>query len=316
MPADHPRVSVVMPVRNGRAYIHEAIASVLEQSFTELELIVVDDGSDDFDYRSLEALDARVRVLRLEGRGVSAARNAGLALARGELLSFLDADDVWCPGKLEAQVRYLDARPEVGMVFGRYLRWHANAQGEFPPAAALVQDCHSLQRADPQRSGWLYGRLLTGLLVGMNTAMLRRGVLEQIGGFRTDLRLGEDHELWLRVSRVCQMHSLDGMVALYRVHPGSATQQPQPPTTNVDAMLLEISRARWGLKGPWDSGISLQQFQRRLAALQFQHGYAHYWRGDARLAARAFGSALRHGHRPLRSAAYALLSWTRSALRR
>lgn len=95
-----PIVSVVIPVRNCRDYIDESVASVLSQSYRNFELLVIDDGSDDDDYTRLLELDPRVRVARLAGNGVSKARNVGMAMARGKYVAFLDADDVWFPGKL------------------------------------------------------------------------------------------------------------------------------------------------------------------------------------------------------------------------
>lgn len=302
-----PTVSVIIPVRNGKDYIHEALRSVLDQSLGDLEIVVVDDGSTDFDYTSLQAMDPRVRVIRLEGRGVSFARNTGMAMARGRLLAFLDADDVWCPGKLAAQVAYFDRHPQVGMVFGRYRRWYADAAGRFPAADTLTTECHGVDQAEPERSGWLYARLLDGLLVGMNTAVVRRSVYEQIGGFRDDMRLGEDHDFWIRTSRVSEMHSLDAVVALYRIHGDSATQK-RLPEQNVNVTLLNMAKARWGLHGPGGSGLPIAVFRRRMAALHFSHGYVHYWRGDPRIARSEFMLSMTMGHRRLRALAYVLLS--------
>jgi glycosyltransferase involved in cell wall biosynthesis len=127
----NPRVSVVIPVRNGKDYLQEALDSVLQQSFTDLELLLIDDGSTDDDYDRYALQDERIRVIHLTGTGVSRARNAGMAQSRGELIAFLDADDVWFPGKLQAQVRYFDAHPDVGVVFGKLISWQAQPNGGF-----------------------------------------------------------------------------------------------------------------------------------------------------------------------------------------
>ena len=171
-----PRVSVVIPVRNGKDYLQEALDSVLQQSFTDLELLLINDGSTDDDYDRYALQDERIRVIHLTGTGVSRARNVGMAQSRGELIAFLDADDVWFPGKLEAQVRYFDAHPDVGVVFGKFIRWPALPGGGFAPANSLIQDVAPLTKTEEERSGWLYTRLLDGLLVGMNTAVVRRSV--------------------------------------------------------------------------------------------------------------------------------------------
>lgn len=301
-----PCVSCVMPVRNGRAFIQEAVDSILSQDFRDLELLVVDDGSSDWDYRELEQQDSRVRVLRLEGSGVSVARNTGIAAARGRLIAFLDADDYWFPGKLGAQVRYFDSHPEAGVVFGAFLRWHPDAAGHFVAPATLAHDCSLTTTADPERSGWLYSRLLQGLLVGMNTAVVRREVLEHIGGFDTARRLGEDYDLWLRASQVTELHALADTVALYRIHAASAMHRPEE--RNSLAELLVSAKQRWGLGNAQGPSLKVAEFESRLGQVHFDHGYTHFWHGSARVARREFGAAFRAGFRRPRSAVYVALA--------
>lgn len=301
-----PTVSVIMPVRNGREFISEALMSVLDQSFAELEALIVDDGSDDFDYKTLESLDKRVRVFRLDGQGVSTARNLGMSVARGKYLAFLDADDVWFPGKLAAQIRYFESHPEVGCVFGGFTKWYPNDAGAFPPAASLMEDCQNLVECEPERSGWLYTRLLTGLLVGMNTAVIRREVFDLLGGFDESMRIGEDYFFWLKVSRVYKMHALSGRVALYRIHPSSAMSRLD--SENHQARLLEIAAARWGLRNPDGTQLPREVFEQRLAESQFTHAYNHFWHGSTSVARHSFAKAMLGGTLPLRSAAYIALS--------
>lgn len=304
-----PRVSVIMPVRNGKDYLQEALDSVLQQSFADLELLLVNDGSTDDDYDRYALQDGRIRVMHLTGLGVSRARNVGMAHARGELIAFLDADDIWFPGKLRAQVDYFEQNPDVGIVFGQFIRWPALPEGGFAPAASLMQDASQFTRMDPERSGWLYTRLLDGLLVGMNTAVVRRSVYEAIGGFNEAMRQGEDYDFWLKASRVAEMHSLDGPVALYRIHGASAMHRLSPESHLVN--LLQAASMRWGLKTLSDQSLAPRAFQERLARVYFDHGYAHYWRGDRTIARAAFWHALRSGHRPLRCLAYIYLSYWR-----
>ncbi|MBI5860826.1 MAG: glycosyltransferase [Rhodocyclales bacterium] len=307
-----PVVSVIIPVRNGREFIHEALASVCTQSFSDLEILVIDDGSDDFDYQTLTQLDSRIQVHRLEGSGVSTARNTGMKLARGQFFAFLDADDVWFPGKLVAQIRYFEGHPEVGCVFGGFIKWTRAADGGFPDATSLVQDCSALTRCEAERSGWLYTRLLDGLLVGMNTAVIRREVFEKLGGFDASMRIGEDYLFWLKVSRIYPMHALDGPVALYRIHEASAMRRLDPENHLTD--LLKIAVGRWGLTNPDGTGLPRDEFEKRLAESEFTHGYNHFWEGSPTVARRAFLRALKGGILPLRSAAYIALTPFRQAL--
>lgn len=301
-----PQVTVVIPVRNCMQFVGEAIASVLNQSHRDLELLLVDDGSTDGDYRQFETRDARLRVIRLEGLGVSRARNTGMRQARGAIIAFLDADDVWFPGKLEAQVRYLRTHPDVGVVFGGFIRWRADEAGQFTPASELMSDCSGMQSNEALRSGWLYTRLLNGLLVGMNTAVIRREVYEAIGGFNEAMRQGEDYDFWLKASRLYEMHALDGNVALYRIHPSSAMHRVSEE--NHLALLLTAAQLRWGLSNPDGQLLDPGEFKRRLGRVYFDHGYEHYWKGSRKTSVHAFRKALGLGYMKLRSAAYIALS--------
>lgn len=299
-----PCVSVVMPVRNGRAFIQEAVDSVISQDFRDLELIVVDDGSSDWDYRLLEKQDSRILVIRLEGSGVSYARNAAIKIARGRYIAFIDADDFWFPGKLGAQVRYLEHHPDAGVVFGAFLRWLPDSAGNFAPGISLAHDCSQITVADAQRSGWIYHRLLKGLLVGMNTAIVRREILDQIGGFDTTRRLGEDYGLWLRAAQITQFHALVGTVALYRIHTQSAMHRPDEHN-NLAEILIDAAE-RWGLGNANGEALQPKEFEQRLGELHFDHGYTHYWHGSAKVARREFSQAFYRGFRRTRSAIYVL----------
>lgn len=299
-------VSVVIPVRNGREYIAEALQSVLNQTYTNLEIIVIDDGSDDFDYMTLQSLDSRIRVICLSGHGVSCARNIGMAASSGRYIAFLDADDVWFPGKLMAQIRYFEEHPEVGCVFGSFIKWCADNHGGFPPANSLWQDCSQVTACDQERSGWLYTRLLSGLLVGMNTAVIRREVFDLLGGFDESMRIGEDYLFWLKISRIFEMHALDAPVALYRIHSSSAMNRLDDD--NHQARLLTTAFKRWGLANPDGTSLSIKSFRHRLALTEFAHGYNHYWHDSPETAMRAFKKSAAGGTLPARSIIYWLLS--------
>ncbi|MDY7544676.1 glycosyltransferase [Glaciimonas sp. CA11.2] len=305
-----PSVSVIIPVRNGKDYIQEAIDSVTCQVWGDVEILVIDDGSDDFAYETLCDQDPRIRVIRLDGQGVSSARNAGMKLAKGKYFAFLDADDIWFPGKLAAQINHFERHPEVGVVFGEFIRWQCDQSGVFTPAETLSSNCSTLRGIDPVRSGWLYTRLLGGLLVGMNTAVIRQDIYRQIGGFNETMRIGEDYEFWLRASQVAEMHSLAGPVALYRIHSASAMGRLVPD--NHLASLLETARARWGLSNPDGSQLSKREFNLRVAMTHFSHGYSHYWRGDPDIARTSFLKAFTGGAHRTKSLVYCALAGFKS----
>ena len=186
MRSSTPLVSVVIPTYNRASLVREAVASVLAQSYRPLELIVVDDGSTDATGDSL-ALRPEVRVLRQPHTGMPGqARNAGVRLARGEYLAFLDSDDLWLPHKLERQVA---AATAAGGAI-----WHARER--WVRSGRVLSQRSQRHR----RSGDLFADSLRKCVIGPSTALLRRAVFEQAGGFREDLEIAEDYELWLRLT--------------------------------------------------------------------------------------------------------------------
>ena len=309
-----PLVSVIIPVRNGKDYIQEALDSVFAQDYAAVEILVIDDGSTDFEYATLGLQDRRIHVIRLEGRGVSHARNTGMRLANGDYFAFLDADDVWFPGKLKAQIGYFERHPQVGLVFGGFIRWPGDSVGKFVPASELWSDCSHLRDAEPARSGWLYTRLLQGLLVGMNTAVIRKSIQRSVGEFNESMRIGEDYDFWLRTAQVTEMHALAGPVALYRIHSSSAMHRLD--ADNHLARLLDSAHARWGLRNPDGTSLSAREFKQRLARTHFSHGYAHYWGGDPAVACQSFAKSFMGGSRRTRSLVYCGLSALKSGQRR
>lgn len=302
--AEHPLVSVIMPAYNARPYIAEAIRSVMDQDYPNIELIVVDDGSVDGSADYAESLGARLRVIRQANAGVAAARNKGLAEAKGELIAFLDADDVWLPAKISAQVEYLRQHPETAVVYGIFLRWHAKADGSFDaPPAPVVKDPHKVLVA--RHSGWIYTELLFDNIVHVITAMIRREVVEKLGGFDESLPTGEDYDFWLRMSRHFRADKLNRVLAYYRVHASSITKVPR--AANNEYEVLKRILDQHGLVGPDGSAVEEGRMKDRLTQLCFSHGYFHFWSGDPRFASKAFGEALRYsGFNPKRSIYFVL----------
>ena len=204
-----PLVSAVIPVYNGERYLAEAIESVLAQDYRPVELVVVDDGSTDGSGDIARSYPL-VRYIRQSHQGVSAARNAGIAAARGEFIAFLDADDVWTPDKLTVQMGYLLAHPDVGFAFARQ-RFLCEQGIEAPP--------------------WFRQDLLAQDHVGFmpSTLVARKAVFERAGGFDTALRRGEDTE-WLLRARDCgvQMGIVQETLLLRRVHSGNVSLMKPP----------------------------------------------------------------------------------------
>ena len=215
-----PKVSVIIPTYNRRDLVLNAVRSVLAQTLTVDEIIVVDDGSEDGTAAALQLhFGSRVVYIRQDNAGVAAARNRGLAIARGEYLSLLDSDDEWLPEKTSRQVQWLDAHPGFGMVLCDVIR--VTKEGEivdvFRRREFIPEDGHVLR--------WV----LRNPALAPVSAMFRREVLANVGGFNTELQTAEDIEFHLRVARkwpigvvseslVRAMRGHDGLSALAKTY--------------------------------------------------------------------------------------------------
>ena len=179
-----PAVSVVIPTYNRRKRVRQAVASVLAQTFQDLEVIVIDDGSEDGTGEDLAGLDGRVRYRWQANRGVAAARNHGIRLARAPVVAFLDADNRWLPDHLEVLVALLDGHPDARL---------ASTSPEFTVSGdERPQDARLI---DPMPAELLSNR--TGYVSGV---AVRRDALIEVEGFDERLEVGEDDDLWLRLA--------------------------------------------------------------------------------------------------------------------
>lgn len=192
-----PLVSVVLPTRNRAELLRRSLGSVLAQTHRDFELIVVDDASDDGTPALLAALsDPRVRVLRRErNAGAAAARNAGIALARGELLAFQDDDDIWLRHKLETQVRALAASPDAALCLAGHVRMT-------PVQTIYIGGERFMSQLDFSRGNWIGGPNYS--LIATPGWLVRRSVLERVGTFDERLRSWDDWELGLRITQVAR----------------------------------------------------------------------------------------------------------------
>ena len=292
-----PAISVIVPCYNAAAFVPATLRSVLAQQGFELQIIVVDDGSTDGSPERVAREFPSVTVVRQANAGVAAARNTGLAHAKHDWVAFIDADDLWMPGKLQAQWAFLASQPEAGMAYTAWKVWTSN---EPEPAAdwlaQLAQQAgDSAQWQGP--SGWLYPELLVDCVVWTSSVLVRRELLSQAGGFDESLRIGEDWDLWLRLSRLTAMLRVPRPLALYRMHPDSITKAP--PDTNYKHLVVMRALQRWGTAGPDGRHARLadvRSSQARtwvdLAGARMQAGAVAHAREDAVMAVRTQPLAL------------------------
>jgi glycosyltransferase involved in cell wall biosynthesis len=184
-----PLVSVIIPTYNRAALVHEAIASVLAQDYSRLQVIVVDDGSEDETPAVVRAFGAAVVCVRQTHAGVSAARNRGVAATQGELIAFLDSDDVWQPGKVAAQVALFQQQPQVQACYTDEI-WIRRGVRVNP------------RRIHHKHAGWIFLQSLALCIISPSSIMLRRELWERLGGFDERLPACEDYDLWLRLTAI------------------------------------------------------------------------------------------------------------------
>jgi glycosyltransferase involved in cell wall biosynthesis len=212
-----PRVSVVVPVFNGASYLSDAISSVLSQTVREIEVIVVDDGSTDTsaDVIAGHALrDRRIVEIRQENRGLPAARNAGVQLARADLVAFLDADDVWLPEKLARQLAHLEANSACQACF-TYAEEVDNSLRLITPWSALEAK-YGLALVRPEHLVE-HGNLVVGS--GSSVLALTRSVHE-VGGFDERMVAAEDLDLWYRLALRAPVQAVPEVLVRIRRSPG------------------------------------------------------------------------------------------------
>jgi glycosyltransferase involved in cell wall biosynthesis len=186
-----PTVSIVMPAYNVAPYIGAAIDSALAQTFTDFELIVVDDGSKDETAEIVTSMareDARVRLVQQSNRGLAGARNTALRAARGELLALLDSDDMWEPEFLAAQLAILEARPDVDIVTGN--GWYLDG-----PRHGQLARPYPDPRPDPVLASIIGDEWSVFIM-----SVFRRRVYTGIGPFDETMRSNEDYDFWLRAA--------------------------------------------------------------------------------------------------------------------
>lgn len=210
---NEPLVSVVIATYNMGQYLPEAVDSVLAQSWRNLEVIVVDDGSkDDTESRMAQFNgNGRVRYIKTENRGQPKAKNLGLKEAKGDYIAFCDADDIWHPQKLKVQLPHF-SDPDVGVVYSEvsYIDQHGERVDKPQP-----YDRHS---------GKVTSYLIIKNFIPFGTAVIRRACLEKSGHFDEDLPMGIDWDLWLRYSVDWKFHYAPEKTYIYRIWSGQMSK--------------------------------------------------------------------------------------------
>jgi GT2 family glycosyltransferase len=250
-----PHVSVIIPAYNAEAFIDDTVRSALDQTYRDLEVIVVDDGSTDGTLEKLRTYGSRIRVHRQANGGVARARNSGVTLATGSWIAFLDADDLWLPHKIERQLAFDD----VPMSFTD--RLNIGVLGDLPEVQSACT---------PMRGGDVFVPLLRENFITSTSVMIRRELFAQLGGFYTGLNGTEDWDLWIRVAEQQPIGFVNEPLVQYRHHAGGISRnyaRMSRERTEVIARALSLPRGRalsWALRrqiwaetwrtNGWDAG--------------------------------------------------------------
>ena len=290
-----PTITIIMPCHNAAAHLPDSVGSVLAQTFADWELIAIDDGSSDGTLAWLQAQpDKRIRPLMQSNQGVSAARNAGLAAARGRYLAFLDADDAWKADFLGKMVTALQEHPDVALA---YCGWQnvglPGGRGEpfVPP------DYENATKAET---------LFAGCRWPIHAALVKREAVLTAGGFDPALKNAEDYALWLRIATTASIARVPEVLAFYHFH-GTA----QASSNKARAALHHLHAQQHYLAQHPDFFAALGKNRARELMLGelLKRGYACYWQRDLPAARKIFRVVMKQGYGTLSDWKYMLPAW-------
>jgi len=277
----HALVSVIMPCYNAASFLPRSFASVLSQSCSALELIAVDDGSCDDTLSWLRAqTDRRVQVLTQPNRGVSSARNAGLAAATGQFIAFLDADDTWAPYFIERMLSAFNAAPSIGLA---YCGWQniglSGERGEpfIPPDYEVPNKQELLIRSNR----W-----------PIHACMTTRELVTAAGGFDTRFAVGEDFLLWLEIGCFQRIHRIPEVLAFYFHHGG---EQATRDRVRAATQTHDVQRAFLKRHPELIAKLGRRRVCELTKRTLLSRAYEAYWQRDLASARSIFRMTLRTG---------------------
>jgi lipopolysaccharide transport system ATP-binding protein len=264
-------ISVIIPTYNSARFLRQAVDSVLAQDYRPIEVIVVDDGSNDGSEDALAPYGKEVRYLRQTNQGPAAARNLGIKNAIGEWLAFLDADDQWLPGKLSIQAQVLSNHPNVGLV-------HTDSLFLDDATGRLWHEDRTRERY----SGKCYEELFWRNAITTSSVLLRRACLEKVGVFDSGPKtqrangaisfFAEDYDLWMRLARDYELQYVAKQLVTYRFHGSNNSRQT---IRMIENELYVIERAL-RMDQDWEARLGKDAIVRRLFRLLFGIGHFHF----------------------------------------
>ncbi len=278
-----PKVSVIIPCYNSERFIRQTLESVLSQTFNDLEIIVVDDGSTDSTADIVNSFkDNRIVYHYKANQGLSSARNKGISLSQGEYIAFLDHDDIWLPEKLKIQLEVFTANQEAAMVF----------------SDAYITDLNGKRikrffKISPPFKGKVFNKLLSDNFVPILTVMLKRTVFEKTGLFNSNYKIAEDWDFFLRLAKNYSFDYINTPLAEYRVHDASFSKNAKLALEeSLDLMqryLTEFNR------------LNRRIIKNKISELKLQLGSIYFHAGEILTARKQFLDSIRNNSFNFRS---------------
>jgi len=257
-----PTVSVVMPTFNGAKYIEQAIDSALTQTYPSLEIIVVDDGSTDATAEIVKSYGDKVTYILQQNQGTAAAYNTGITAASGDFVAFLEQDDLWEPEKNAHQVRLFATNDRLGMVFSPV---HLLQEG-VPSKHSDLDD----QQGEGECS--FADFFARNRVLNCSSVMVRRDVLQHVGGFHEHLKLGFDYDLWLRIAAEYVIYCLAAPLTIYRIHGDNQSKDEHDLLAHDGSLNILIS---WANNPLVHKEVGRDEFRKRIARLHRVVAWEH-----------------------------------------
>lgn len=292
-------VSVIIPTYNCAKYLPQTIKSVLNQSYKNLEIIVVDDGSTDDTEEILKPFLSNIIYIKKRHSGVSDARNLGIERAKGNFIAFLDSDDFWTPEKLEVQMDHFRNNPDVGLVYSSNCFIDEDGNELIVPQRVSKEGKYKMCR------GWVFRRLLFINFIPTSSVVAKTECLKKAGGFNPYFKKSQDYDLWLRIARFCQFAFINSDLCIRRVRRTGLT------LTNVDQMYSEHIEILKNAKATFaDLNLSDRNWLRRgLSEQAFDWGLEYLSIEDFKRARRHFMDSLIYWPLNLKFVPYLLLGF-------
>jgi hypothetical protein len=290
-----PVISIVMPCYNAAAYLPSSLGSVLAQTFSEWELIAVDDGSSDATLTWLQSqTDTRIRTFSQANQGVSAARNAGLSMALGRYVAFLDADDTWAPGFLHTMLTALQASPEAVLA---YCGWQNLGLPGGCGVPFVPPDYENAGKAET---------LFAACRWPIHAALVKREAVLAANGFDPMLKNAEDYSLWLNVATTAPIVRVPEVLAFYHFHGGA-----QASKDHARAALQHWQAQQQYLAGhpALNAMLGSVRIRELTTGELLKRGFDSYWQRDLPAARQIFRAVMKQGYGTLADWKYMLPAW-------